>query len=169
MNIPTVEEYETQLKNLRDLLKKSKCEVENCENLIDMTDHVINTTCTYHKYLFIWWTFRMDWNHLEKNKGKDTPFYRMNQEYRRKEFANWMDEIGKEECDRLVAKMEYNRKSWEKKDKGGKHCPFCGRKITVGWMGYDSCCGKLFEFEDDLIKISDAPPKKWREGFEPKD
>ena len=109
INIPSVEEYETQLKNLRDSLKKSECEVGGCGNLIDMTDHVINTTCTYHKYLFFAWTWKMDWNHLEKNKGKGVQLYKVNQEYRREAFKDWMDEIGKERCDRIVAKTRDTR------------------------------------------------------------
>ena len=108
------EELEKRIKDVRETLKKTKCEIDECNDLIDMTDHFINTTCTYHKHLFNWWVFIMDWKHLTENKGKGVPLYEKNRKYRRQAFIEWMREMGKEKCDKIVAKVIANIKSWER-------------------------------------------------------
>lgn len=104
----TLEDFEIRYRNIRRTNPKiRKCVVKNCNNPRDSTPLLgEDTTCAYHRLLFDFWSAEAMppdkfYHYLESQKG------------RRRAFTNWMNRIGKGECDKIVLEMAQAGINWE--------------------------------------------------------
>jgi hypothetical protein len=100
----SLKDFEVRYQNLRkDYPDNPTCSVEGCLNPVDVTEGLgVDTSCAYHRLLFDYWFFEIiDNNELLANQTK-----------RRKAFKNWLDETGKETCDKIVLDMAKEPINW---------------------------------------------------------
>ena len=104
----TLEDFEVRYQNIRKQNPKvKKCTVKGCPNPRDSTPFLgEDTSCAYHRLLFDFWASEiMDLDKLQH--------YLQSQKGRRRAFTNWMNKIGKAECDRIVWELSQDRINWE--------------------------------------------------------
>ena len=102
----TLENFEERYKNLRKVYPDNPdCSVEGCHNPVDVTEGMgVDTLCAYHRLLFDYWFIECV-AHPEKLIVDTTK--------RRAAFKKWMDDTGKECCDKIVLDMAKEPINWK--------------------------------------------------------
>jgi len=105
MDVETrLQELESGLKEVGMLENHPHCSVDGCDELCDITSMGVDSSCPYHRLLYDHWmsTIAMsEFPHVLREMHK-----------RRQLFGDWMDEIGKEECNRIVDNMSIDGINW---------------------------------------------------------
>lgn len=104
----TLKDFEVRYKNIREQNPKvKKCSVKGCHNPRDSTPSLgEDTCCAYHRLLFDFWS-------VDVMNPDDFHHYLSCQKGRRRAFTNWMNRLGKSECDKLVLRMAQEGINWE--------------------------------------------------------
>ena len=99
----TLEDFEIRYRNIRKAKPKvKKCTIHGCSNPRDYTEYLgEDTCCAYHRLLFDFWSSDVQKDILS-----------LSQKGRRRAFTNWMNKIGKVECDKIVLKMSQEPINW---------------------------------------------------------
>jgi len=104
----TLEDFEIRYKNIRKQNPKVKqCTMKDCHNPRDSTPLLgEDITCAYHRLLFDFWACEV----MDNDKFHH---YLTSQKGRRRAFTNWMNRIGKAECDKIVLRLAQQGINWE--------------------------------------------------------
>jgi len=103
----TFEDFEIRYQNIRQVNPKVKqCSVSGCRNPRDSTEYLgEDTSCAYHRLLFDFWS-------ADVMKHEKFHHYLISQKGRRRAFTNWLNKIGKAECDKIVLRMAQEGINW---------------------------------------------------------
>lgn len=104
----TFNDFQIRYNNIRARNPKVKqCSVKGCSNPRDSTPLLgEDTCCAYHRLLFDFWS--SDIAHI---RGHNV--LQMTQRGRRRAFTNFMNRIGKVECDKIVLRLAQEPINWE--------------------------------------------------------
>jgi len=102
----TLADFELRYKNIREQHPElGKCSVKGCNNPQDITMMGEDSSCSYHRLLFDWWTGTLDYDNIL--------YYFTNQRARRTAFTKYRNRLGVEECDKIVLMMAQDAINWE--------------------------------------------------------
>ena len=109
MSVPevTLKDFEIRYKNILEKdPKRKRCSSKGCKNPVDVTMLGEDTSCSYHRFLFDFWSCEV----MDNDKFH---YYLGNQRARRSAFTRWQHKIGAEECEKIVLRMATEPINWE--------------------------------------------------------